>query len=206
MPVLVKALGYYSHKGGKATHGLSKLKAHLKYLEHGKEHPNQPRGFSETKEYVSRDEFVSVVEKQPERGVIAHKLVISLSQDEQERLGVNMRQLVRNMMADWGRRLGRVLDWIGFEHLDGGHPHVHVVVGGYAGEKQVGLYERDLIHLRDSGELEKNRQARLERATPLRTEHDLDREVAKFAREAGPRLASRERSATPRSRHPDYER
>ncbi len=67
--------------------GLSKLKAHLKYLEHGKEHPNQP-----------------------ERGVIAHKLVFSLSQNELDELGTNMRELVRETMADWSRWLGQPLD------------------------------------------------------------------------------------------------
>lgn len=43
MTVLVKALGYYSHKGGKEAKGFSKLKAHLKYLEHGKTPLTSPR-------------------------------------------------------------------------------------------------------------------------------------------------------------------
>lgn len=43
MPVLVKKLGYLSHKGGKAAGGMSKLKSHLKYLQHGKIHETNPR-------------------------------------------------------------------------------------------------------------------------------------------------------------------
>ncbi len=168
MPVLVKALGYYSYKGG--TGGITKLKAHLKYLEHGKEHPNEPRGFNSTQEQVSRGEFMDKVMDQPERGVIAHKMVFSLSQDEQQRLGVDMRQLTRSMMDDWSKRLGRPLEWVGFEHLDKGHPHVHVVVAGYASEKQVGVYDRDLRALRVSGEREIGRQATLERTMPARSE------------------------------------
>lgn len=179
MAVLVKALGYYSHKGGKSAQGLSKLKAHLKYLEHGKVHENEPRGFDSEREMVGRGEFLEQVQKQPERGVIAHKLVFSMSQDEQDRLGINLRQLVRATMDDWSRRLGRPLNWVGFEHIDKGHPHVHVVVAGYAGEKQVGLYERDLRHLRGDAEREKERQGRLHRAMPEREgrEHSLGNET-----------------------------
>lgn len=184
MPVLVKALGYYSHKGGKEAKGFSKLKAHLKYLEHGKAHPNEPRGFSSDREEVTRAEFMEEVLRQPERGVIAHKLVFSLSQQERDELGVEMRQLIRSVMDDWSSRLSRPLHWVGFEHLDKGHPHVHVVVAGYAGEKQVGLYERDLVALRGSSDREKNRQARLERAIPSRRrDFETGRELDRLARE-----------------------
>lgn len=184
MPVLVKALGYYSHRGGKQAKGLSKVKAHLKYLEHGKEHPNEPHGFSQDREEMSRAEFLAEIEKQPERGVIAHKLVVSLSQNERDELGIDMRQLVRATMDDWSQRLGRPLKWIGFEHQDAGHPHVHVVVAGYAGEKQVGLYERDLISLRQSTEREKSRQAELERLMPSRGERRSgEKELERIARE-----------------------
>lgn len=184
MPVLVKALGYYSYKGGKQAQGLSKVKAHLKYLEHGKEHPNQPRGFSHDQDERSRGDFLDRVGKQAERGVIAHKLVFSLSQNERDELGTNMRELVRETMADWSRRLGRPLDWIAFEHLDDGHPHVHVVVAGYAGEKQVGVYERDLIALRASSERAKTRQAELERLMPSRDrQRSAGLELERIARE-----------------------
>lgn len=184
MSVLVKALGYYSHRGGKGAKGLSKLKAHLKYLEHGKEHPNQPRGFSQERDQMSRGDFMAKVGQQPERGVIAHKLVFSLSQNERDELGVDMRELVRATMEDWSRRLGRTMDWIAFEHMDDGHPHVHVVVAGYAGEKQVGVYERDLIALRASSEREKARQAELERLMPARdNQRSAELELQRIARE-----------------------
>lgn len=184
MPVLVRTLGYLSHRGGKEAKGLSKVKSHLKYLQYGKEHPNEPRGFSSDREEVTRAEFMAHVEQQPARGVIAHKLVFSLSQNEHDQLGVDMRQLVRTAMDDWSSRLGRPLNWIGFEHLDNGHPHVHVVVGGYAGEKQVGVYERDLRSLRMSSEREKTRQAELERAAPARVERQVvDKELARMVRE-----------------------
>lgn len=205
MPVLVKALGYYSYKGGKQAQGLSKLKAHLKYLEHGKEHPNRPQGFSQDQDERSRGDFLAKVGKQPERGVIAHKLVFSLSQNERDELGTNMRELVRETMEDWSRRLGRQLDWIGFEHLDDGHPHVHVVVGGYAGEKQVGLYERDLIALRASSERAKTRQAELERLMPARdNQRSADLELQRIAREME-QLRPRTRERAPEGR-PDRTR
>lgn len=187
MAVLVKALGYYSYKGGKEARGLSKLKAHLKYLEHGKEHPNQPRGFSQDRDQVSRGEFLARIGRQPQRGVIAHKLVFSLSQSERDELGIRVRELVRATMEDWSRRLGRPMDWIAFEHLDEGHPHVHVVVAGHAGEKQVGVFERDLIALRVSSEREKVRQAELERLMPARdSRRSAELEMERIAREMAP--------------------
>ena len=186
MGVLVKALGYYSHKGGNGVKAVARLKEHLKYLEHGKEHPNQPIGFSSDRDVVIRQEFLRKVELQPQRGVIAHKLVFSLSQDERDRLGIDLRQLVRSVMDDWSSRLGRPLNWIAFEHQDNGHPHVHVVVGGHAGDKQVGIYERDLTALRGATEREKERQALRERTLPRgREEPELGPEVAKIARELG---------------------
>jgi hypothetical protein len=163
MPVMVKALGYYSHKGGKAAGGMAKIKGHLKYLEHGKVHDFKPQGFDGTRDGVSRAEFMEILEKQPERGVIGHKLVFSLSQDERDRMGVDLKTLVRETMRAWEQELGRPLNWIGFQHEDKGHPHVHVVVAGYASNKQVGLYERDLNKLRGWTEREKGRQAELGR-------------------------------------------
>lgn len=163
MAVLVKALGYYSHKGGKAAGGMAKVKAHLKYLEHGKVHEFKPQGFDGLRDGVTRAEFMDHLERQPQRGVIAHKLVFSMSQDERDRLGVDLKTLVRETMRAWEQELGRLLKWIGFQHEDKGHPHVHVVVAGYAGGKQVGLYERDLIRLRKYTEREKERQADLAR-------------------------------------------
>lgn len=166
MTVLVKALGYYSHKGGKAAGGLAKVKAHLKYLEHGKVHEFKPQGFDGLRDGVTRAEFMDHLESQPQRGVIAHKLVFSMSQDERDRLGVDLKTLVRETLRAWEQELGRVLRWIGFQHEDKGHPHVQVVVAGYAGGKQVGLYERDLVRLRGCTEQEKERQARLARSVP----------------------------------------
>lgn len=186
MTVLVKALGYYSHKGGRAAGGLAKAKSHLKYLEHGKTHENEPRGFDADRDRVSRKEFYEQLREQPERGVIAHKLVFSLSEQEQERLGIDLKELVRETMADYQAQTGRALGWIGFEHRDPGHPHVHVVVAGYdrAG-KQVGLYPRDLQTLRRAADRQKDRLAAWTRATGLdrqaRSEARLAPELSRAA-------------------------
>jgi hypothetical protein len=59
-------------------------------------------------------------------------------------------------MAAWSQSLGRELKWIGFEHEDVGHPHVHVVVAGYAGGKQVGVPPKDLQALRGWAERDRS--------------------------------------------------
>jgi type IV secretory pathway VirD2 relaxase len=115
--------------------------------------------------------------------VIAHKLVFSISEDEQTRLSTNMRDLVREVMDAWSQSLGRVLKWIGFEHDDAGHPHVHVVVAGYADGKQVGVYERDLRDLRSWAEREKERQ--VERGRPRREDRTIEQEVECLTRGLG---------------------
>lgn len=76
MSVMVKALDYYSHTAGKA---LKKLKAHL----------NRPEGVDNERDRVTRREFLEQLDVQPERGVISHKLVFNLSQEERDRLGVD---------------------------------------------------------------------------------------------------------------------
>jgi hypothetical protein len=184
MAVMVKTLGYYSHKGGAAAKGLSKLKSHLKYLEYGKVHENEPKGFTRESDTYSRSEFYGKVEAQPERGVIAHKLVFSLSQDERDRLGVDLKQMVRDTMAGWEATLGRPLNWIGFQHEDKGHPHVHVVVGGYAGDKQVGIYQRDLDWLRKTADRSKESLAKepTRELTPQQEAQRLHRQMEEHAR------------------------
>jgi hypothetical protein len=166
MSVMVKALGYYSHKQG--TRGLSKLKQHLKYLEHGKQHQNEPKGFDPERDDVTRRQFMGQMHEQPPRGVVAHKLVLSLSQDERDRHGIDMKHLVRDTMADFERATGRSLRWVAFEHDDPGHPHVHVVVAGYdnAG-KQVGIYPKDLKDLAQLADRQLGRQAEWSRVTGL---------------------------------------
>lgn len=184
MAVMVKTLGYYSHKGGRAAKGLTNLKSHLKYLQYGKPHENEPRGFTRDSDEYSRSDFYNKVAAQPERGVIAHKLVFSLSQDERDRLGVDLKQVVRDVMSAWEARLGRLLEWIGFQHEDKGHPHVHVVVGGYAGGKQVGIYERDLHWLRQTADQSKESLSKepIRELTPQQDATRLHRQMEEHAR------------------------
>lgn len=82
MSVLVKALVYYGHEG---AGGLVRAKRHLEYLEYGKEHRHRPGGFDQERDQVTRAEFTAWVQAKPARGVIAHKLVISLIEDERNR-------------------------------------------------------------------------------------------------------------------------
>lgn len=218
MSVLVKALGYYSHKGGKLARGLARAKAHLKYLEYGKEHPNRPEGFDGDRDGVTRQEFMAHLVAQPERGVIAHKLVFSLSQEERDRLGVDMKELVRETMAAYQARTDRHLRWIAFLHDDPGHPHVHVVVAGYGGDgRQVGLYPRDLARLREIADRERDRLGRLgpalgpERAEERRERRrrtPLERQAKRHAiREVQQRVRDLIEQARGRTRaHADWDR
>lgn len=63
------------------------MQAHLKYLEHGKLHRNESVGSNQAQDSVDRRDFMELVRAQPGRGVVAYTLVISLCEDERNRLG-----------------------------------------------------------------------------------------------------------------------
>lgn len=89
------------------------------------------------------------------------------------------------------------MTWGGFEHDDPGHPHVHVVVAGYAEGRQVGIYERDLRSIREWAEMETERQRKVRDV-----ERPVDREVERLTRDI-----EREITRTPeRSRSRGFDR
>jgi hypothetical protein len=69
---------------------------------------------------------------------------------------------------------------VDFAEIRTGHPHVHVVVAGYAGGKQVGVYPKDLQALRGWADREKARQA--ERATFRQEHRTIAQEVERLTR------------------------
>jgi type IV secretory pathway VirD2 relaxase len=93
-----------------------------------------------------------------------------------------MCELVQETMAQWGQALGRDLQWMAFEHDDPGHPHVHVVVAGYASGRQVGLYERDINSLRTWSERERERQAERTRERNIPEHRSIEQEIERIAK------------------------
>lgn len=110
---------------------------------------------------VDRREFFKRIEQQPRHGIVMHKWVISLSEDERDRLQIDMKQLARDFMNRLQMRYNIKLDWVAAIHDDKGHPHVHIAVRGWAdgNKRQFAVYPTHIKEMRKILEEEKIRQA-----------------------------------------------
>jgi len=154
----VKSLGFASHnKDGKP---ITHIKEHIKYMEADLEHhQNKPELFNKDQDKVDRRDFFKKLNEQPKRGVVGHKLVISLSEDERLKYNTDLKELVRDTMNCFETKHNVKLDWIGAIHDDKGHPHAHIVIRGYNEDgKQVGMYPKHIKDLQLFADQEKERQ------------------------------------------------
>lgn len=175
MAAHVKSLGFTSHNGkGKP---IASLKSHIKYIEADKDHHlNKPELFNKDQDKVERKDFFKKLGEQPQRGVVGHKLVISLSADEQQKLGTDMKQLVRDTMDRFEIKHNVKLDWVGSIHNDEGHPHCHIVIRGYDDlGKQVGMYPKHIKDFQHIADQEKERQ--FERQPEMQIDRDIFKEL-----------------------------
>lgn len=158
MSAHVKSLGFASHNGGGKP--ITHIKEHIKYIEADREHHrSQPELFNQDHDHVDRKEFFQKLNEQPHRGVVGHKLVITISEDEQQKYGTDMKTLVRDTMNRFELKHDVRLDWVASVHDDKDHPHAHVVVRGYNEDgKQVGIYPSHIKDLQKFADQEKQRQ------------------------------------------------
>lgn len=175
MAATVKPLRYIPN-GKRAVRA---SKNHIKYITAPREHHrNHPHLFDATRDYVDRREFIGRLKKQipARRHAFMHKLVISFSEEERDRLQLDLMELTRDAMARFEVRLQRNLDWVAAIHDDKGHPHVHVV---YRGRDLIGkpvfVGKEDLKELRKIVEQEKVRQA--ERTFGVEKAHEIIKEI-----------------------------
>lgn len=181
MAATVKPLRYIPN-GKRAVRA---SKNHIKYITAPREHHrNHPHLFDATRDYVDRREFIGRLKKQipARRHAFMHKLVISFSEEERDRLQLDLMELTRDAMARFEVRLQRNLDWVAAIHDDKGHPHVHVV---YRGRDLIGkpvfVGKEDLKELRKIVEQEKVRQA--ERTLGVEKAHKVLKELKEKERQ-----------------------
>ncbi|RVB80653.1 MULTISPECIES: VirD2 family relaxase/mobilization nuclease [unclassified Mesorhizobium] len=79
-----------------------------------------------------------------------HHFRFIVSPDNAIELG-DLRSLARDLMVDMQRDLGTKLDWLGVDHWNTEHPHIHIVVRGVADDGENLVISRDYIRkgLRD---------------------------------------------------------
>lgn len=162
MQVFIKHLGYKSHRGGKASKGLSSIKAHLKYIENRKDEQEKhyPRPMFGKEGTADIKSFYEVLKKQPERGVIAHKLVISMDRKDFESQKIDLKELSKDTMAAWEAKTGRKLNWIACVHDKKSNPHVHIVLAGRDEEgKEIPIMKHDLKKMKELSDQQREVQA-----------------------------------------------
>lgn len=162
MQVFVKHLGYKSHKGGKVSKGLSTIKAHMKYIENrkdeqGNRYPRQMFGKEGPTDIKS---FYEGLKQQPERGVIAHKLVISMDRKDVAGQKIDLQELTKDTMAAWEAKTGRKLNWIACIHDKQSNPHAHIVLAGRDEKgKEIPIMKHDLEKMKQLSDQQREAQA-----------------------------------------------
>lgn len=126
---VVKMLGYLSNNG--TDKPMHKAKEHIKYMEVNREHHrNNPDLFSQKGDNLNRKDFFKSLESMPGQGVILHKLVISLKEEDRDNLQIDLKELTRDTMERFQLSLNRRFEWVAAIHDDKGHPHIHVAIKG----------------------------------------------------------------------------
>jgi type IV secretory pathway VirD2 relaxase len=101
-----------------------------------------------------------------------HHFRFIVSPDDAHELG-DLKSFARDLMVDMERDLGTKLDWVGVDHWNTEHPHVHILVRGVADDEENLVISRDYIRqgMRDrAGDI-------LTQTLGPRTDHDIRRTI-----------------------------
>ncbi|RVC21718.1 DUF3363 domain-containing protein, partial [Mesorhizobium sp. M7A.F.Ca.AU.002.02.1.1] len=148
--------------------GSTPLAAHLKYL--GREgvarDGEKAKMFGPDEDGADHDAFSERCKDD------RHHFRFIVSPDDAQELG-DLKSFARGLMVDMERDLGTNLDWIGIDHWNTEHPHVHILVRGVADDGENLVISRDYI-----------RQGMRDRASDIltqtlgpRTDNDIRRTV-----------------------------
>ncbi|ESX79376.1 VirD2 family relaxase/mobilization nuclease [Mesorhizobium sp. LSHC414A00] len=97
-----------------------------------------------------------------------HHFRFIVSPDDAAEVG-DLEGFARDLMADMQRDLGTRLDWIGVDHWNTEHPHVHILVRGVADDGENLVISRDYI----SQGMRDRASDILTQTLGLRTDHDI---------------------------------
>lgn len=120
--------------------GSTPLAAHLKYL--GREGVSRDgekaKMFGPDGDEADHDAFSDRCKDD------RHHFRFIVSPDDAQELG-DLKSFARGLMVDMERDLGTKLDWIGIDHWNTEHPHVHILVRGVADDGENLVISRDYI-------------------------------------------------------------
>ncbi len=155
----------------------------------------RPRGVDEPARAIfgkdgtmTRDEAYRLLDAHQARGYLAHRLMLSPSDEERPE---DLRAMTYRVMRDLEGDTGRALHWVAVEHRNTDQPHVHIVLAG-GGAAPDGRLEEVRLGRADHARIkaEAAESCRLE----ARVRDGWDRALAAAARDdAGARAPARER-------------
>jgi len=152
------------------TRNRDRAHAALRYYQmrpRGEDEP--PRSLFTATETVSRAEAYRLIDTHQARSYLAHRLMLSPSATEQPE---DLQALTRYVMREMEKEHGGTLHWVGVEHRNTEHPHVHVLLCGGSerdGQRaEIRLDRADHTRIREDGatycEVEARERARWEQA------------------------------------------
>lgn len=120
--------------------GSAPLAAHLKYLrrEGVTRDGEKAKMFGPDSDEADHDVFADRCKGD------RHHFRFIVSPDDTHELG-ELKGFARELMVDMERDLGTKLDWIGIDHWNTEHPHVHILVRGVADDGENLVISRDYI-------------------------------------------------------------
>jgi hypothetical protein len=188
----MKHLGFESWKNSRGD-PVAAIKRHVKYIETEKEHhQNTPVLFNEA-DFVQRREVYQKLNELPKQGVVGHKLVFTMSENEWREGRIDLKELVRESMRSYEMQKKVKLDWVAAIHHDEGHPHAHVVVLGRDDRgRQVGFYKKDIAKMQEIAEFQRERLAERNRTREM--EREINRDLFKELEQERPLTPTLERS------------
>ena len=165
--------------------------AHLKYIKHRPGEDREEGGrdmFDEQEDRLNARSMRKAIKESQDSKVVVHKLTLAPEIDPQDQ-----KAFTREVMKKLGRDKGLDLRWVGVEHRNTDHHHIHVVVTGKDKTgKDVRFDKKDYDRIKEYGdrylermhpfELEKSRSDRAERERERIEDRSRQREAARQER------------------------
>lgn len=176
-----------SQVGGKPSkvRAMGRALAHLKYIQHrpGEDRPEGGREFfGEGDDEMSAQRVRKLVKEMKNSKVLVHKITLAPEINPDDK-----KAFTREVMKKLGSEKGLDLQWVGVEHNNTDHHHIHVVVlGKDKNGKDVRIDKGDYPKIKDYGDkfLERMHPHELERSRSEREKKQREKqEIKERARE-----------------------
>lgn len=184
----ISARDRQSRVGGRPSKSaaVGRALAHVKYIQH---RPGEDRGeggrefFGESDDDLSGKRLRKAVREMRDSKVVVHKLTLAPEINPDDK-----KAFTREVMQKLAEEKGLDLQWVGVEHNNTNHHHIHVVVlGKDKNGKDVRIDKKDYDKIKDYGDrvLERMHPLEFERARVEREKKERDRiEARQKEREA----------------------